>query len=63
MNLTLTQRRAIVERFWAGESLMAITHGRNCYFDKHGDAAMLEDIEQVLRDFMLGKFKLKEKKR
>ena len=68
MKLTLKQRREIVERFLAGESVGTIgpkfspmTGSSLSDFDFTRIFQVLAAIEQVLRDYMSGKFKLKGK--
>lgn len=55
MRLTLAQKREIVERFWSGESVSDLTIAYLGYCKDEGI------IEQVLRDYMNGKFKLASK--
>ena len=50
MKLTLAQKREIVRFFKRGETTLRIA-------DKYG--CFIVEIEQVIRDFMNGKFKLR----
>ncbi len=60
MKLTLKQKREIVRRFWAGESIgqIAIRIYEGWITHEQHDS-----IEQVIRDYMNGKFSLEPKAR
>ncbi len=62
MKLTLKQKRDFVSQFWSGKSflsaMIAVKHSRSM------DERIRNEriFEQILRDYMNGKFKLKEPK-
>lgn len=61
MKLTLKQKREIVRRFWAGESLSSI---HVPILDAETPMDQYDDIlEAVLRSYLRGEFSLEPKKR
>ncbi len=57
MKLTLKQKREIVRRFWAGESV----HGIACTIHDGAHYPGTDPVEAVIRDYMNGKFSLEPK--
>ena len=58
--MTLTQRREVVRRFMDGEYVASIANWMASIYPTDAPFAL---VEQVLRDYMNGKFTLKAKRK
>jgi len=65
--MTLSRKREIVRRFQAGESLMLVTHrlayemaaNKEQYLELLAGGDLDAQVEQVLREYARGRFRLK----